>query len=143
MPRRLVLAVSLLLFPVVDAHAQRPEIVFAATPRATSVVSRDACESSYQRGALVARDSHSTKGWRAGGFASGLLFSFVGVAGATVVASTAPAVPDTVPERELSRCYRDGYRSIARSRSRGTAFRSALVGATILPLVYVVRLSTR
>jgi hypothetical protein len=134
------LAIATLAPAASEAQAPLAETA-SAIPR--PAFASDACDSSYGRGAAAAHRTHSTRGYRAGGFASGVLFSLVGVAGVTVVASTVSAAPDTVPEREVSTCYRDGYRTTARARSRGTALRSGLLGAAILPVVYLVRLSNR
>lgn len=139
---RVLLAFALVvLAPRIGAAQARLAVAPSAAVRPTFAT--DACDSSYRRGVVTARVSHSTSGWRAGSFASGALFSLVGVAGAAVVASTAPVAPDTVPEKEVSACYRDGYRTTARARNRGTALRSGLVGAAILPLAYIIRASTR
>lgn len=132
--------VAALLPTVATAQATPP---LAASDTASGRPIADACETSYQRGAINANVTHSTTGWRTGGFASGLVFSVIGVAGATLVASTAPAAPPRVPESEVSSCFRDGYRATARSRSRRSALRSGLVGAAILPVLYIVRVSLR
>lgn len=142
MIRSSVLALSLLLAPVGVLSAQQA-VPSTVRPSAAPRFSADACDSSYRRGEIVARSSHSTSGWRTGGFASGVAFSFLGVAGATMLAGTSGAAPDSVPPQEVSSCYRDGYNTTARTRNRSSAFKSALLGALILPTAYIIRVSTR
>jgi len=142
MMRMRFLACVLLLGPVSAAAAQQA-MPSAAHPGSIKGTGSDPCETSYQRGAVVARSAHSPAGWRTAGFVSGLAFSVLGVAGATGAAAVAPAAPDSVPSNQSSACYRDGYQTAARARNRGTAFRSALLGALVLPVVYVVRVTTR
>ena len=134
------LAVILLLAPLRPALAQRAALFLATSTRAARA---DACDSSYQRGAIAAQVGHSTATWRAGGFVSGLLFSYIGVAGAAVVASTEAPAPDTIPAREAAGCYRDGYQAKARARIRSASIKSALVGAAVLPLAFILRHNTR
>ena len=104
---------------------------------------RAACDSSFTKGIMAAQVGHSTSGWRAAGFTSGLLFSIVGVAGVTVVASATGDTPDTMPVVSAPRCYTDGYEVTTRKRNRSSAFKSALVGAVVLPFVFIVRQTTR
>ncbi len=135
-------ALAFLLAPLGTLSAQQamPSAVRStAAPR----FSADACDSSYRRGEIVAQSSHSTGGWRAGGFASGVAFSFLGVAGATVLAGSSGAAPDSVPAQEVSSCYRDGYNTRARARNKSSALKSALIGAIVLPAAYIIRISAR
>ena len=140
MTRYGMVVLALCLAPLGALSAQQA-LPSAVHPTGATHFSADACDSSFQRGSLVARSSHSTSGWQTGGFVSGLVFSFVGVAGATVFAGWSGAAPDSVPDQEVSSCYRDGYSTAARSRNRSTAFRWALLGALVLPAAYIIRLN--
>ncbi len=142
MIRTSFVALAFVLAPLGTLSAQQA-MPSAVRPTAVPRFSADACDSSYRRGEIVAQSSHSTGGWRAGGFASGVAFSFLGVAGATVLAGTSGAAPDSVPAQEVSSCYRDGYSTRARARNRSSALKSAPIGAIVLPAAYIIRLSTR
>lgn len=135
-------ALAFVFAPLGTLSAQQA-VPSAVRPTAAPRFSADACDSSYRRGEIVARSSHSTSGWKAAGFASGVAFSFLGVAGATVIANSSDAAPDSVPPQEVSSCYRNGYSAAARSRNRSTALKSALIGMLVLPTVFIVRQTSR
>ncbi len=126
--------------PVAQAQKAGPSIALA---RPAQDAGTDICEEAYQKGRSTGQAAPTDGSWRVGGFASGLVFSLVGVAGATVVASAVAAQPDSVPATVNSSCYRDGYERAAQTRRRSMSFKSALVGALVLPTVWIVRASTR
>ena len=126
-----------------DSATVAASVVAIGTAPDAAVIAADACEESFQRGAMTAGATHSTSGWRTGGFVSGTLFSVFGIAGASAVAATTSPSPTIVPEGEDSACFRKGYRSSARGRNLSTAARSALFGALLLPGIYILRHSMR
>ena len=142
---RLAVIGSLMLFGLATvAHAQgatSPQV--AAVPVRTAPSASDACETSFQRGSVMADTAHSTAAWHAGAVASGLLFSVAGVGGATLVASTSAPSPARVPTGEVSACFRNGYRTRARTRNRATALKSSRLGAVVLPVAWLLRANSR
>jgi hypothetical protein len=142
LPAMVAVLMLLGLTTVSMAQGARPAPVAAVPPR-TAPVASDECETSFQHGSVMADTSHSTAVWRVGGAASGLLFSIAGVGGSALVASVSAPSPSQVPSSEVSNCFRNGYRTRARSRNRSTAIKSALVGAVILPTVWLLRANSR
>ena len=136
-----VVALAVFASPVA-AQEVSPVAAFGTSTRAARL-ERTACDSSFTKGTMAAQVEHSTSSWRTAGFTSGLLFSVFGVAGVTVVANATGDTPDTMPVVSEPRCYTDGYEVTTRKRNRSSAFKSALVGALVFPLILVVRLNSR
>lgn len=130
-------AIALSVLPLGVVQGQRAEAGFDGGTRAFTRPTKTACDSATMAGADDARLTHSTKGWKVAGFMSGIAFSAVGVAGATLVANADAAEPPSLPPQVDAACYRKGYRSESKRKSRGSAFKSAVVGALIFPVAWL------
>jgi hypothetical protein len=129
-------SVEPVLTPGKVSAAPAPMQVSSNAPASTSVKE---CGQSKEEGKIQADALHRSSGWQLGGFACGLLFSFVGTGVITGIAACTSPQPDHIPSDVFEQCYKKGYTRKAKSKNVLSALSGGalglLIGTTIASVI--------
>ena len=95
------------------------------------------CDASKTQGRADAGDQHGTVGWFVGGIGAGVGLGLIGtgiILGGTALSSPKPA---TIKAGQEETCYRDGYKSKAKSKNLVSALLGGLVGTAVWAVIYL------
>ena len=98
----------------------------------------DDCGTSMLRGKQDAAASHSSAGWKVGGFFCGLGLGLIGTGIITAAAAAGEPQPKAIPNGANVACYTDGYSTKAGSKNTWGAFGGGLFGTVVIVAVLLI-----
>ena len=96
------------------------------------------CSLSRERGRADASDRHSALGWFVGGVGAGVGAGFIGTGVITAVPAFGSPQPKEIPANLEEGCYRDGYKSKAKSKNIVSALLGGAVGTAAFVAIWMV-----